>query len=210
MTVCRGGPPLDLELGAQVQFWLNPEDTTPWLLDTEGNALDPTTFSFTVEEGAAGLTRVAADPAKGFHWPYYLYVPDAIRQPAVLLVEPNNTGAVSDDPGVHEKAANDLIKERRLRAQDIGSPLLMPAFPRPETHGLVYTQSLDRDTLLTNLPGLVRIDLANARYFEFTSDRYVLGFTVSGSADGLMLDGLHCMGDYLFPKQWSGGLGAPP
>jgi hypothetical protein len=43
-------------------------------------------------------------------------------------------------------------------------------------------------------------DLKNAKYFKFKSDRNVLGFTVSGSADGLMLDGLHCLDNYIFTK----------
>lgn len=47
---------------------------------------------------------------------------------------------------------------------------------------------------------LFSADLKNAKYFKFTSDRNVLGFTVSGSADGLMLDGLHCLDNYIFTK----------
>ncbi len=43
-------------------------------------------------------------------------------------------------------------------------------------------------------------DLTNARYLKFKSDRSVLGFTVSGSGDGQMLDGLHCLDQYIFPR----------
>jgi hypothetical protein len=47
---------------------------------------------------------------------------------------------------------------------------------------------------------LFEADVTNARYIKFTSDRNVLGFTVSGSADGLMLEGLHSLDQYLFTK----------
>ncbi len=41
-------------------------------------------------------------------------------------------------------------------------------------------------------------DLSAARYFRYTADRLLLGFTVSGSSDGQMLDGLHCLGQYVY------------
>jgi hypothetical protein len=44
---------------------------------------------------------------------------------------------------------------------------------------------------------LFPVDLTNARYFKFESDKNLLSFTVSGSDDGQMLDGLHCLGDYI-------------
>jgi hypothetical protein len=40
-------------------------------------------------------------------------------------------------------------------------------------------------------------DLTKARFFSFSSDRLILGFTVSGSTDGLMLDGLPSLGWYI-------------
>ena len=42
-------------------------------------------------------------------------------------------------------------------------------------------------------------DLSAAKYFRYTSDKLLLGFTVSGSPDGQMLDGLHCLPSYIFP-----------
>jgi len=41
-------------------------------------------------------------------------------------------------------------------------------------------------------------DLSAARYVKYTSDRLLLGFTVSGSSDGQMLDGLHCLPQYTY------------
>jgi hypothetical protein len=44
---------------------------------------------------------------------------------------------------------------------------------------------------------LFHFDLKNARYFCFSSDKKVLGFSVSGSGDGAMLDGLPSLAEYI-------------
>ncbi len=116
-------------------------------------------FSGTSGAVFAQVSRVSANPGKGFQWPYYLYIPATVKRPAVLVVEPNNTGLASDNAGLHDSEASKLINNRRYWADDLGSPYLVPAFPRPESNWMVYTHALDRDTLITNLPGLVRIDL---------------------------------------------------
>jgi hypothetical protein len=46
---------------------------------------------------------------------------------------------------------------------------------------------------------LFKGDLSAAKYFRYTSDKLLLGFTVSGSSDSQMLDGLHCLPNYIFP-----------
>lgn len=107
------------------------------------------------------LLKIPADPGKGFHWPYYLSIPSVLVRPAVLLVEPNNSGATSDDQSFHDQQARTTIMVRSSdpAIRRLASPILVPTFPRPKSHPLVYTHALDRDTLLTRLPGLVRIDL---------------------------------------------------
>jgi pimeloyl-ACP methyl ester carboxylesterase len=109
--------------------------------------------------GWAQVTKIPANAQKGFQWPYYLYVPKTIKSPTVLLVEPNNTGVTDDNPAVHDAAAATQINTFFPRADSLGSPYLVPTFPRPATDWKVYTQALDRDSLTTSLPGLVRIDL---------------------------------------------------
>ena len=143
--------------------------------------------------GSSQMLKIPADPQKGFQWPYYLYVPAAIKTPAVLLVEPNNTGTVNDDPAVHDAAASALISNQTYRADDLGSPFLVPTFPRPLTNWQVYTQALDRDTLTTSLPGLSRIDLqliamiddARARLAAMAINAgpkvWMIGYSASGS-----------------------------
>jgi len=136
-------------------FYLNLPDTGPFLRDTDGFYLGPCSFSFTTTTiTQSPVTKIPANPQKGFQWPYYLFVPPAIKNPAVLLVEPNNSGQAQKDPSLDDKLASELVDFHKLWAFDLGSPYLVPTFPRPLAHTDVYTQSLDRDTLLTNLPGL--------------------------------------------------------
>jgi pimeloyl-ACP methyl ester carboxylesterase len=138
-------------------FALNPEGNG--FRDLEGNPLPPSTFSFTTLK-AFDTLRIPADAAKGFQWPYFLAIPDSLAPSRVLLVAPNNSGFVSDDPVAHESAAYDLLAWLlRDLAMDLGLPLLIPAFPRPLANWWIYTQALDRDSLLTDLQGLQRIDL---------------------------------------------------
>ena len=107
------------------------------------------------------LLRIPADPAKGFLWPYYLSVPSTLVRPAIILVEPNNSGTTSDDQSFHDRRARSTITSRASDpgVRRLGSPILVPTFPRPESHPLIYTHALDRDALQTRLPALERIDL---------------------------------------------------
>lgn len=118
------------------------------------------TVAFAANAQQFELVKVEANPAKGFQWPYYLTVPSSVKTPTVLLVAPNNTGKSSDDQNVHDKAALELIVFMATWSRPaLGSPILVPTFPRLASHALIYTHSLDRATLLTRLPGLERIDL---------------------------------------------------
>lgn len=129
---------------------------------TAGGVPLPADFelAFTVD---LNLQRVEADPAKGFSWPYYLVIPPAVTAPATLLVEPNNTGTVDDNPAVHEYSAESLIRGKATFATMLGCPLLVPAFPRPRNPpapeaGGIYTHSLDRFTLQMNGSPIERLD----------------------------------------------------
>ena len=102
--------------------------------------------------------RIEPEPAKGFYSAYYLYVPSSIsmadreNQKTYLLIVPNNTDSWSDDQEVHDKAAQELAEGLRV-------PLLVPAFPKPNEGRELYTHALDRDTILTEISELRRIDL---------------------------------------------------
>jgi hypothetical protein len=127
----------------------------------EIKAVDPS--SVTLDPSQDTLLKVSADPKKGFHSPYYLFVPKGIESAADrhLLVEPNNTGTTSDDFQVHDDAAARLVKTSYANriARDLGTPLLVPVFPRPAEQWQAYTHSLDEDTLLIPSGPLKRIDL---------------------------------------------------
>ena len=81
--------------------------------------------------------RVSANPAAGFSFPYYLFVPQDMdsSEPVHLLVEPCNTGTTSDDFERHDSKAKSLALKRSSHANKIarklGVPLLVPVFPRP-------------------------------------------------------------------------------
>jgi hypothetical protein len=132
------------------------------MCDTQGNALPPTTFSFqTLQEFQ--LLKIPKDPTNGFHWPYYLLIPNALSSKTVLLVETNNTGYTTDDTAVHDAAAESLIRFRSDFAIELDVPILVPTFPRPSNPGYVYTHALDRYSLLTDASvggdSIQRIDL---------------------------------------------------
>ncbi|HYK91260.1 MAG TPA: hypothetical protein VE398_20990 [Acidobacteriota bacterium] len=105
------------------------------------------------------LIKIPADPANGFSWAYYLLIPSTITSPPVLMVEPNNTGTSDPDPAVHDQAAKAEIQIEAPWANILGTPWLIPTFPRPYDDRVAYTHALDRNTLLLKEQGLVRIDL---------------------------------------------------
>ncbi len=129
----------------------------------------------------ATTTLIAAAPEGGFHYPYLLVEPlpaatsaagaaemgaaDAARGAApaagFLLVEPNNSGRLSDDLAVHLAAARELARTAigGYLARELGVPLLIPVFPRPETQWELYTHQLDRDTLAIEDGPMRRLDL---------------------------------------------------
>src|SRR5215204_4141631 len=82
------------------------------------------------------VVKVEADSAKGFSYPYYLYIPDTLldekakNQTHNLLVAPNNTGTVNDDLSVHEKNVKQKMSQMGLAFGKLNVPVLMPVFPR--------------------------------------------------------------------------------
>ena len=109
------------------------------------------------------VQRIDAVPANGFHSGYYLYVPASLQRDAdgmaTLLVQPNNSGRISDDLATHRRDAWMTGFERKQVAEELGVALLVPAFPRPARDWQVYTHALDRDVLTTRDPTLARLDL---------------------------------------------------
>lgn len=110
------------------------------------------------------LIIVAKNPKKGFYHEYILFIPKKtpLYKKTFLLVEPNNTGKISDDIAVHKKYAIDLASVSSVGnnvSTELRLPLLVPVFPRPESDSLMYTHALDRDVIVQKSRELKRLDL---------------------------------------------------
>jgi len=110
------------------------------------------------------LIIVAMDPEKGFYHDYILFIPKGtpLKKKLFLLVEPNNTGKLSDSIEVHRKYAVDLASVSSVGnnvSTELKIPLLVPVFPRLESQPLMYTHALDRDIMLEKTQALKRLDL---------------------------------------------------
>ena len=102
---------------------------------------------------------------EGFNFPYFLFIPQETPKdrPIRLLVAPNNSGRADNDFQFHLRRAKDQLRRGspgRYLAEELGVPLLVPAFPRPQTlWQRIYTHALDRDAMLIEEGPLERIDL---------------------------------------------------
>ena len=110
------------------------------------------------------LLVVKKNPEKGFYNDYILFIPKGtpLNKKIFLLVEPNNTGKISDSIAIHKKYAIDLASVSSVGnniSTELKIPLLVPIFPRPASQPLIYTHALDRDVMLEKLPELKRLDL---------------------------------------------------
>ena len=109
----------------------------------------------------ARVSTHEANSAAGFRWPYLLFTPEVARAPFLLGV-PNNTGFSTTDPELLAASGECTIKEWDELANRLGTPLLVPLFPRPaiadESENL-YLHALTRASLLTDRPGYTRVDL---------------------------------------------------
>jgi hypothetical protein len=136
----------------QVTITIN--DPYKSIQDTSGNYAEEYKLNFRI--APIKYEKIEAKPEKGFNWPYLLYIPETVKSSAVLLVEPNNSGTPSDDFTHHENRALLWLDIRSPFSHKLEVPLLIPIFPRYDD---LYTQALDRATLLTQRENLVRIDL---------------------------------------------------
>jgi dienelactone hydrolase len=144
------------------------------------------------------IIRMEAKPAKGFAYPYYLYVPKAMREAKggkkthTILVIPNNAGKLSDDFNVHEEDVKRKFKQNAQIVDRLGVALLTPVFPRPQTDWKIYTHALDRDAMTTGKKEFARFDLqliamiddARAKLagekLKFDERVLMLGFSAAG------------------------------
>lgn len=110
------------------------------------------------------LLIVSKNPEKGFYNDYILFIPKGtpVNKKLYLLVEPNNTGKITDSIEIHKQYAIDLASVSSVGnniSTELKLQLLVPIFPRPASKPLVYTHALDRDVMLEKTPELKRLDL---------------------------------------------------
>lgn len=139
------------------------------------------------------LKEIDADPAKGFHWPYLIYVPKSLPSTPTILVLPNNTGSTDDDFERHRMSALEKTLKTGSLAEKNQWVILRPIFPRPTKNIEIYTHALNRAAMETKLPKMERIDKQLIAMIDdvrgrlakdgLKIDRKVLmwGFSASGS-----------------------------
>jgi hypothetical protein len=126
--------------------------------DTENKKYELTlsTEAYTSFDGGQ-YYKFPANPDEGFYFPYYVYFPEGYNKAELnyLLVESNNSGSTHDDLEYHENRVIESMSEdysygKRV-ADALGTPYLMPVFPRPNGNWDDYTHDLDRSSLLAEL-----------------------------------------------------------
>jgi dienelactone hydrolase len=144
------------------------------------------------------LIRINAASQKGFNYPYYLYIPDSLkndinRTDITLLVIPNNTGTINDTLAFHDTIARkQLVGLWSKFANRLNTIVLMPVFPRKASDPLVYTHALDRDVFTTKNAELKTLDLQliamikdarvvlNNKNFKINKKIWLNGYSASG------------------------------
>lgn len=112
------------------------------------------------EMNEALVSEQPAAPARGFHWPYFLYLPKTPRA-GHLFVVPNNTGYTTDDVELVRASSTCEVRRQAALADALGAPLLVPLFPRPPIgdDGNLYLHALTRAALTAEAPAFRRVDL---------------------------------------------------
>ena len=109
------------------------------------------------------LYLIEADPEKGFHWPYFLLLPENIPVSSSVLVQPNNDGMVGAPFATHRYWAG--IETEQLfidYGRRLGTPVMMPVFPRPLVEGPnrnLYIHALTQAAITADDPRYARPDL---------------------------------------------------
>lgn len=107
------------------------------------------------------------EPEKGYNWPYYLYIPDELKNGDLpIIVIANNSPEPDDMYSVHELQAKRKIVQYHHLADKTGLPLMLCAFPRFSAEWWVNIQALTRNALLTDMEELKRVDLQTLAMLE--------------------------------------------
>jgi len=139
--------------------------------------------------------RIEANPEAGFHWPYFLLLPDTVDPGSAVLVEPNNDGLWGAPFETHEYWA--AIRNEQLFVdfgRHLGTPMLTPVFPRPLVEGddgNLYIHALTRPAMThwderyarPDLQMLAMLDDAQAKLlfngYQLSNDALFWGFSAA-------------------------------
>jgi len=136
-------------------------------------------------------------PEKGFHWQYYLYIPERVEKENSirLLVEPNVSMA-SDNMDVHRNKAEETAKYNYY-ARGLEIPVLVPVFPnfesKPDNYDVIPNQFLCERMLKAETDEIKRVDKQLVKMIEhaqsFLHSEYDIEtknriFITGGSASG--------------------------
>lgn len=150
-------------------------------------------------------TLIEPDPEAGFEYPFYIYAPQQVTtgdgDAAPVLVEPANSGETTDDMEVHRSAGERLVEGGLPReiADELGSPLVVPVFPRPESDPVDWTHyvhALDDTTMGIEDGPLERVDLQLLRMVE-RAHEFLDGEGYPVRTDGILLNGFSASGNFV-------------
>lgn len=145
------------------------------------------------------LLIIPKNTKKGFYNEYILFIPKGtpINKKTFLLVEPNNTGKISDSIQIHKEYAIDLASVSSVGnnvSTMLKIPFLVPIFPRPASQPLTYTHALDRDVIMENSTELKRLDL---QLIEMIKDAKTILRTMNIEVDSkILMNGFSASGTF--------------
>jgi len=124
------------------------------------------------EVSEENIVKIPADK-RNFHWPYFLYIPEGVRnnpeKAEYLLVIPLNSGNSNNDLEVHINSARGSLRQSYSKfGYALNVPILVPIFPHftdVVRDSRSYVQTLNHKTLKIDTSmgrkyrGLERVDL---------------------------------------------------
>ena len=148
-------------------------------------------------ESTGEILTFPANPAKGFHWGYALYLPEHMdtSKKLPILLEMNNIGVTSSVQETQERTLHELRQNTFVYGipDGVGVPMVMPLVQR-ENRGdpILYTHDFNRAVFVSQEEKLKRLDLQvlamvkearkqlKKRHIRTTKKVLVAGYSASG------------------------------
>lgn len=136
-------------------------------------------------------TIVEKEIQNGFNWDYLYSVSGDQEKLKTIVVIPNNSGICNDNYKYHkDKAINDFNYYKSIINNE-NTALLMPIFPRREDLWWLYSNSLDRNIMITDVSEIQREDLqliaminslkTKEKKYKYVDKIIIFGFSSAGS-----------------------------